>query len=87
MLDIFEDASSVPSMDNAARADMRIEIVKREINQGALAGFDSEITDYAARLVIAALDSFDESVVRDAFRHGFERGEENMRRLMRAGDA
>lgn len=43
----------------AKTADMRIEVVKRELNQGALAGFQSSVTDYAARLVVAALDSFD----------------------------
>lgn len=42
--------------------DMRIEVVKREINQGALAGYDSQITDYAAALVIVALDSFDNRI-------------------------
>ena len=39
--------------------DMRREIVLREINQGALAGFRSEITKQAADLVIAALDRYD----------------------------
>jgi len=39
--------------------DMRIEIVRREINQGALAGLESAITDQAAAMVIAVLDSFD----------------------------
>lgn len=42
-----------------ADADMRIEVVKREVNQGALAGHGSEITDYAAALIIAALDNYD----------------------------
>ncbi len=42
-----------------AIGDMRIEVVKREINQGALAGMRSEITDVAAALVIVALDSYD----------------------------
>lgn len=53
-----------PANDQAARAliaeaDMRIEVVKRELNQGALAGNGSAITEYAAALVVAALDSFD----------------------------
>lgn len=58
----------------AAQADMRIEVVKREINQGALAGFDSEITDYAARLVIAALDSFDAQQQQRSYAVGFRQG-------------
>ena len=45
------------------RADMRIEIVKRELKQGALSGLGSEVTDYAAGLVIAALDSYDQHVL------------------------
>lgn len=40
-------------------ADMRREIILREINQGALAGFQSEITGQAADLVLAALDRYD----------------------------
>lgn len=39
--------------------EMRREVVLREINQGALAGFDSRITDYAADLVLAALNRYD----------------------------
>ncbi|WP_319052656.1 hypothetical protein [Streptomyces europaeiscabiei] len=39
--------------------DMRREIVLREINQGALAGMQSEITEQAAGLVLAALDRYD----------------------------
>lgn len=80
-MDDPRDASSDVSVDAIDRADMRIEIVKREINQGALAGFDSKITDYAARLVIAALDSFDEATREAAyaqgFRDGFEKGHQN----------
>jgi hypothetical protein len=72
-------------MHDAAIADMRIEVVKRELNQGALAGFDSSITDYAARLIIAALDSFDEDALKQEFRRGFQLGEENARLLARAG--
>jgi hypothetical protein len=55
-------------------ADMRIEVVKREISQGALAGFDVQISDYAARLVIAALDSFDAEVQQRAYAQGFLQG-------------
>lgn len=62
------------SLKAAAHADMRIEIVKREINQGALAGFDSAITDHAARLVIAALDSYDEHALKEAYRVGYYEG-------------
>lgn len=40
-------------------ADMRREIVLREINQGALAGMHSEISEQAADLVLAALDRYD----------------------------
>lgn len=39
--------------------DMRREIVLREINQGALAGMQSEISGQAADLVLAALDRYD----------------------------
>lgn len=39
--------------------DMRREIVLREINQGALAGMQSEISAQAADLVLAALDRYD----------------------------
>lgn len=62
-MDVPRDAPSDQGMDDTTRADMRIEIVKRELNQGALAGLDSQITDHAARLVIAALDSYDQHVI------------------------
>jgi len=72
---------------------MRIEIVKRELNQGALAGFGSAVTDYAARLVIAALDSFDEYCAEEdrkaEFRRGFQLGARNeatRQRQRRGGD-
>lgn len=39
--------------------DMRREIVLRELNQGALAGMQSEISDRGADLVLAALDRYD----------------------------
>ncbi|MEU2924165.1 hypothetical protein ABZ636_03760 [Streptomyces sp. NPDC007251] len=39
--------------------DMRRQIVLREINQGALAGLQSEITEQAADLVLTALDRYD----------------------------
>jgi len=63
---------------HSATADMRIEVVKRELSQGALAGYGSAATDYAARLIIAALDSFDAAALdqahRDGYRDGFEAG-------------
>ncbi len=80
-VDETRDASSDPSVDEIARADMRIEIVKRELNQGALAGFSSEVTDHAAHLVIAALDSYDrhcrEEDLAEEFRRGFDAAELN----------
>ena len=39
--------------------DMRRQIILREINQGALAGMQSEISEQAADLVLAALDRYD----------------------------
>jgi len=64
-------------------ADMRIQVVKHELNQGALAGFSSTVTDYAALLVIAALDSFDQTALdqanRDGYREGFEAGQRHCR--------
>lgn len=39
--------------------DMRRQIVLRELNQGALSGFQSEVTEQAADLVLAALDRYD----------------------------
>ena len=56
------------------RSDMRIEIVKRAINHGALAGMPSGISDYAAWLVINALDSFDADVEQRAYAQGFRQG-------------
>ena len=64
--------------------DMRIEVVKRELNQGALAGFESSVTDYAAKLVVSALDTYDEHAIAEAFRRGFELGEQNQRLLAEA---
>lgn len=55
-------------------ADMRIEIVKRELHQGALAGMDIGVSDYAARLIIAALDTFDAEVQQRAYAQGFLQG-------------
>ena len=46
-------------MTKEQRYDMRREIVLREINQGALAGMSSEISEQAADLVLNALDAFD----------------------------
>lgn len=56
--------------EQPAHADMRIEVVKRELNQGALAGFDSAVTDYAAQLVIAALDGYEASALQLAYERG-----------------
>lgn len=58
----------------AARGDMRIEVVRRAINQGALAGMSSEVSEYAAWLVIDALDSYDEHAGGLAFERGFQMG-------------
>jgi len=71
------DRKHQASESAAARGDMRIEIVKRELNQGALAGLQSTVTGYAAGLVVAALDSFDEESMAAEFRRGFEAGELN----------
>jgi hypothetical protein len=68
-------------VDDITRADMRIEIVKRELNQGALSGMNRQVCDYAAQLVIAALDSFDnwcrEEALKMEYRAGFEAGDKN----------
>jgi hypothetical protein len=40
--------------------DMRREVVLRELNQGALAGMSSDVSEHAADLVLAALNHFDE---------------------------
>lgn len=40
--------------------DMRREIALRELNQGALAGMPSEVSEHAVDLVLAALNRFDE---------------------------
>ena len=45
--------------DFAEDDDMRREVVLRELNQGALAGFQSEVTEQAADLVLAALNRYD----------------------------
>ncbi|MGW5582806.1 hypothetical protein [Streptomyces sp. NPDC003857] len=45
--------------DFAEQDDMRREVVLRELNQGALAGFQSEVTERAADLVLAALNRYD----------------------------
>jgi hypothetical protein len=60
----------------ARRADMRIEVVKRAINQGALAGMQVAISDYAAWLVIDALDSFDADAEQRAYTRGLNQGAE-----------
>jgi hypothetical protein len=43
----------------AAEDDMRRQIILREINQGALAGLGSEISESAADLVLKALNAYD----------------------------
>lgn len=58
----------------AGRADMRIEVVKRAINRGPLAGMPTEISDYAAWLVIDALDSFDADADQRSYAQGFRQG-------------
>jgi len=58
----------------ANRGDMRIEVVRRAINQGALAGMDVTISDYAAWLVIDALDTFDADAEQRAYARGFRQG-------------
>lgn len=78
----LDDSGVVPSdlgVKPEDYADMRIEVVKREVNQGALAGMDRRITTYAAQLVVAALDSFDEEARKAEFRRGFELGVLNER--------
>lgn len=59
----------------ARHADMRIQVALREVNQGALAGMNSQITEYAARLVIAALDTFDYQSLQTAWGDGFRAGQ------------
>jgi hypothetical protein len=84
VVDDLRDGSSDIGVDTNQHADMRLEVVKREINQGALAGMGSAITDQAALLVIAALDSYDEAALwrayRDGYHDGFEAGDKNGRR-------
>lgn len=58
----------------AAQGDMRIQIVQRAINQGALAGLASEISEYAAWLVVDALDTYDEHTEQAAYGRGFRQG-------------
>ncbi len=48
-----------------ADRDMRRQIVLREINQGALAGMQTAITEQAADLVVEALDRYDASLETD----------------------
>lgn len=52
--------AAIPRNGEREDQDMRREIILREINQGALAGMTSRITDQAADLVLAALDRYDE---------------------------
>jgi hypothetical protein len=39
--------------------DMRREVVLRELNDGALAGFDTRVTEQAVDLILAALNRYD----------------------------
>ena len=59
----------------ARHADMRIQVVLRELNQGALAGLGSEVSEYAARLIVAALDDFDYQSLQRAWGDGFRQGQ------------
>lgn len=52
--------AAIPRDGKRQDQDMRREIVLREINQGALAGMSSAITNQAADAVLAALDRYDE---------------------------
>jgi hypothetical protein len=78
-IDCAQTVPVLPPLPKRPLADMRIEVVKRELNQGALSGLNRQITNYAAHLVIAALDSFDEEVRKAEFRRGFELGVANER--------
>ena len=71
-IDMDEEDSEVFAATR--HADMRIQVVMRELNQGALAGCGSAVSEYAARLVIAALDSFDYQSLNTAWGDGFRQG-------------
>lgn len=58
----------------AKRADMRIQVVQRAINQWVLSSWGSELSEYAAWLVIDALDSFDADADRRSYAQGFRQG-------------
>jgi len=58
----------------ARHADLRIQVVLRELNQGALAGMDSQVSEQAARLIITALDDFDYQSLQTAWGDGFRAG-------------
>ena len=45
--------------DFAEDDDLRRQVVLRELNQGALAGMQSEVSEQAADLVLAALNRYD----------------------------
>ncbi len=65
---------------------MRIEVVRQEVNhmlEGIGYGHVS-VTRYAAMLVVAALDSFDEAALDTAYQRGLRRGveQERMRQRM-----
>ena len=61
----------------AKRADLRIQVVQRVIHTRVLAGMantSTEITEYAAWLVIDALNSFDADAEQRAYAQGFRQG-------------
>lgn len=64
----------VTAFHAARHADMRVQVVLRELNQGALAGMSSEVSAQAALLVIQALDSFDYQSLQTAWGDGFRQG-------------
>ena len=61
-IDIADQRKAARAAELVANADMRIQVVQREINHVLGLGRDHvEIAEYGAALVIAALDSFDEA--------------------------
>lgn len=55
--------------------DMRIQVVKRELEQGVLSGLrEVKVSDLAAALVLAALDGCDQHLAEKARVEGFEQG-------------
>jgi hypothetical protein len=68
------DTDDATALAASRYGDMRVQVVLREINQGALAGMGSQISEYAAQLVVAALDSFDYEALNRAWGDGFRQG-------------